>query len=388
MQRPVPALAGAALAAFALAWLNRNLGEFASLPAARSAGAHAVSLLYLAAMLWALIAAARAAAHIRASTPFLLATGLLFAAPMLVVLKVGAQAVPPWLETGANNLFGPVGAVLVGAAIGRIINHPNTLLAAAGFAAFFDLVVVTLGPVAKLMEANSPLIQAVSVGAGAAVAPAWSGFGKMIPLLSAVTIGPADVLFLAVFLGSVVLLGRTAPFHLPTETATRRWMFGLLFLALVLVEFGVRAVPALAPMGVAVIAANLRHGAFTRTEKRDLWIGGAFALACAALIVFVGPKIAARNRPAPPKGPIYGFVITRIPPAGELVVNGVAPDSPSWRAGLKPGDVIDSIEGVRTPRISDRALGLRVRDRNRLVLRVRVRRLGAERPLDLVIDAR
>lgn len=386
MRKPVPALAAAALAAFALAWLNRNLGDYVPLPVPRTAASHAISLVYLAAMLWTLICAARAAAHVRASATFLLASGVLFALPMVVVLAVGGSAVPGWLETGASNLFGPIGAVLVGAAIGRIINHPNTLLAAAGFAAFFDLVVVTLGPVAKLMEANSPLIQAVSVGAGATGMRA--GFGKMVPFVSSVTIGPADVLFLAVFLGSVVLLGRTPPFLLPTEARTRRWMFGLLFAALVLVEFGVRAVPALAPMGLAVIAANIRHGAFTAREKRDLWIGGAFALACAVLIVLVGPRIAARNRPAPGRGPIYGFVITRIPPAGELVVNGVAPESPAFRAGLQPGDVIESIEGTRTTRITDRALGARIRDRDRLELAVRIRRLGAEQPIDLVLDAR
>lgn len=396
MARPVPVLLLAAVAAFALTVSNRFAGMLVTLPPLRSVGAHALSLTYLALLLAALIALARAASHLKASTGFLLLTGLACAAPMVVVLTLqqlappgpGGPVVPLWLEISANNLFGPVGAVLVGAAIGRIVNHPNTLIAAAGFAAFFDMVVVFLGPVAKLMESNSPLIQAVSVGAGSAVAPATGGFGRAIRVLSAVTIGPADVLFLAIFLSSVALLWRRHEFRLPTERATIAWMFGLLMLALVLVEFGVRAVPALAPMGLAVIAANIRHCDFTPREKRDLLIGGAFAAFCALLIVLVAPRIAARNRPRAPQGPIYGFITSRIPPAGELVVNGIAPESPAMDSGLKPGDVIEAIDGVRTPDYSEEALRNRVRDPARRVLAVRVRRLGEKRPLDLKIDGR
>jgi hypothetical protein len=44
-------------------------------------------------------------------------------------------------------------------------------------------------------------------------------------------------------------------------------------------------IPALAPMGVAVLLANARHGAFTRKEKRDLAIGATFAVFLAALLV-------------------------------------------------------------------------------------------------------
>lgn len=388
MRHPVPTLFASALAAFILGWVNRQIGEFVPLPPAASVLGHGLSLAYLALLLLSLMQMARAAAHLTASTVFLLAVGTACAAPMLVVLAVGSAAVPSWLAVGANNLFGPVGAVLVGAAIGRIVNHPNTLLAAAGFAAFFDLVVVTLGPVAKLMESGSALIQAVSVGAGATSGLPVFGLGKMFRVLSGVTIGPADVLFLATFLGSVVLLSRSETFRLRTEAQTLRWLFGLLMLALVLVEFGVKAVPALAPMGMAVIAANWRAACFTPRELRDLWIGGGFAAACAVAIVLVGPRIASRNRPAPAKGPVYGFILSRIPAGRELVVNGVAPGSPAQNAGIKPGDVVAAVDGTPTPRLSDRDLSRRLKDVSRLVLALRVRRLGAPRPLEIIVDAR
>jgi len=389
MTLPFPRIVLSAFLAFALGWVNRHVGEFVPLPPAASAAGHGLSLGYLAALLATLIQLARGAAHLRVSTQFLLVTGVAFAAPMLAVLAVGSGAVPGWLSVGANNLFGPVGAVLVGAAIGRIINHPNTLLAAAGFAAFFDLVVVTLGPVAKLMEVNSSLIQAVSVGAGGPTSAigAFSG-GKTFRYLSAVTIGPADVLFLATFLASVVLLTRSEVFRLRTESATVRWLFGLLMLALVLVEFGVKAVPALAPMGLAVILANRREARFTPRERRDLWIGGLFALGCASAIIIVAPRIAARNRPLPAEGPVYGLVLSRIPPAGEIVINGLAAGSPAQRAGLQPGDVVAAVDGVATPKISDANLSKRLKDTSRLTLRLQIRRLGERAPFEITVDAR
>ncbi len=388
MRNPVATLLASALIAFGLGWINRHIGEFVTLPAARSPWGHALSLGYLALLLGALVAMARSAAHWRVSTPFLLTVGTACAAPMLVVLAIGASAVPDWLAVGANNLFGPVGAVMVGAAIGRIINHPNTLLAAAAFAAFFDMVVVTLGPVAKLMESGSPLIQAVSVGAGATTGGVRFGFGKVFRFLSPVTIGPADVLFLAVFLGSVVVLSRAEAFRIRTENATLRWLFVLLMSALTLVEFGVKAVPALAPMGLAVIVANRKEARFTPRELRDLWIGGGFAVACAVAIVLLGPRIAARNKPAPAKGPVYGMILSRIPEGGELVVNGIAPDSPAQAAGVKPGDVVAAVDGKPTPRIANSELSERLRDTSRLLLRLRIRRLGVERPIEIAVDAR
>lgn len=380
-----------AFLAFFLTGVNRFIGLVATLPERHSPAAHAISIVYLLAVLATLIGLARAAAHLKRSTGFLLATGIALAAPMLTVLVIqsivagpGPSPVPLWLEVSANNLFGPIGAVLVGAAIGRIINHPNTLLAAAGFAAFFDFVVVFLGPVAHLLESRSPIIQAVSVGAGGAVG-ATSPFGKPIPVLSNVTIGPADVLFLAVFLSSVVLLSRKEPFLLPTERRTVLWLFGLLALALTAVEFGVAAVPALAPMGLAIIGANYRHGAFTKQEKRDLVIGAVFAVACAGLIIFFASR-AARNAPKNNR-PRYGFVPGRVQPTNELLIKMVFPNSPALEGGLHAGDVVESLDGERTGKMSDEQIMEQIQSSVPRGLRLRVRRLGEKKPLDLLLQA-
>ncbi len=72
-------------------------------------------------------------------------------------------------------------------------------------------------------------------------------------------------------------------------------MFGLLGLALLVVQVTSLPIPALAPMGIAVLIANASHAAFTKQEKRDLKIGAAFAVFCATLMV-----IGARTFLAPP----------------------------------------------------------------------------------------
>ena len=77
-------------------------------------------------------------------TPSSRLSGCLSGVPLAAVFglaRAGAHA--PWpLALAANNLFLPVAAALVGAGIGRVIRHPNTLIAAAGFAVFFDIVQV------------------------------------------------------------------------------------------------------------------------------------------------------------------------------------------------------------------------------------------------------
>jgi len=84
------------------------------------------------------------------------------------VLFLGRLQVPPplWLAATANGLFLPAAAALAGAAIGRVIRHPNTLLAGAGFAVFFDIVVVTMGTVAVLLQKSPHVIASASVGGG------------------------------------------------------------------------------------------------------------------------------------------------------------------------------------------------------------------------------
>lgn len=375
-------LIAAALLAFFLSLMNRFVGVYVPLPTLRTLPAHLLSVTYLGIMLWALILLARSTARLTVSTVFLLVAGLLMSVPMFRVLWAldHREVVKPLLELSANNFFGVVGAVLAGTAVGRIIKHPNTLLAAAGFAAFFDVVVVTMGPVRALLETQSSIINAVSVGAGSASAAPLMG-GKGIQLLSAVTIGPADVLFLAVFLSSVVTLSRNEKFKLPTESLTVRWLFITLFTALVSVQFGLKAVPALAPMGAAVLIANYRFAAFTKQERRDLIIGGAFALLCAVGMVIQGQRILAQGKPKS-SGPVYGFILIRAKIGNELVVNGVISNSPAARAGLAPGDVIETLNGVRTGAITNETVKSMLTATQRSgEVDLLVRRIGNAKPI-------
>jgi hypothetical protein len=322
-----------ALSACVLTLVNRFFGFAVPLERMAPPIGHAVALVYLATLLFALMQAARSAARLPASAPTLLAAGLAFAAPMGVLLLLNAQRLPapPWLLLTANNLFLPIGACLFGAAVGRVIRHPNTLLAAAGFSIFFDIVMVTMGTVAVVMQRNPGIIAAVSVGAGGTSVPT----ARSVAPITGVTIGPADVLFLAIFFSSVYLLRLS-------WRATFAWMYGLLLLALAQVELIGLPVPALAPMGIAVLIANLRHQQFTADEKRYLVIGGAFAVFCAGAIVLISSRTI---RHAPPEPQRLGLQIARNPQTGVFAVMGVSPGSRAEEAGLEPGNAVLEIDG-------------------------------------------
>jgi hypothetical protein len=255
-----------------------------------------------------------------------------------------ASSLPSPLDLLVYNLLGPIGLSFVGAAIGRVIRHPNTLLAASGFAIFFDTVVVTMGTVAQLMNSGSNLIASVSVGAGApAAAPSLAMAAAAHvrlppPPLSGVTIGPADVLFMAVFLSSVTLLKLA-------ERVTFRWMFALLMLALALVEMSALPVPALVPMGIAVLIANVRFAAFTRDEKYALIYGTGFAFLCAGGIIITSRSLFA----APPK---LGIQLTLAGPRGPVFIADVVKNSAAEKAGLRKGDLLLVLDGTAAPLLS------------------------------------
>lgn len=283
------------LSAFAVIVLNITIGRVVGLPARESPVSDILAIGYLVALLYCLMRLARSAARLAVGTPFLLLAGVLLAVPVVVVLLLPFLKIAPSFALGilsltATSLFLPPAAALVGAGIGRVIRHPNTLLAGAGFAIFFDFVVVTMGTVRQLMDKGSTIIAAASIGAGSPTLPSVMG-SRMYRILSSVTIGPADVLFLALFFAAVYLLRLSG-------RATFAIMFGLLALALALVEMTAWPVPALMPMGAAVLIANARHAAFTKEEKVALLWGGLFALVCAVLMV-VGARYFVTGAPKP-----------------------------------------------------------------------------------------
>jgi len=372
-----------AISACLLTLVNRFAGYVVPIAPYGTLSGHFFSLLYLAGLLYVLMRLTDAAARLPLRTVSLFGIGLAFAIPMAIVLlmQYQHQRPPLFLTLTANNLFLPIAAAMVGAAIGRIIKHPNTLLAGAGFAIFFDFVVVTMGTVAQLMKSNSSIIASVSVGAGASVAasaelPSWMRARSAEPI-TGVTIGPADVLFLALF--------QAAVYHLRLSArSTFWWMFGLLMLALALVEMIGLPVPALIPMGIAVLIANARHGAFTATEKRDLAIGAVFAVFCAALIIFISQRTISQSGGSTPLGFTIGPVSANAfyvePSGGDS--KQLEKGSLGEQAGMIGGDQILMINNVPTgslygtgnlyPTLGDtpkKGLVLRVRLRDTQIVR-------------------
>jgi hypothetical protein len=138
----------------------------------------------------------------------------------------------------------------IGMALAAALKEPNILLPAGLFAAFADFVVVTIGTVkqAQSTEKGQKLIEAVS-----AKAPA------VHPKLATLTVGPADFLFLGVFLACVLRF----------DLGLRRNAIAMaivLAASLALVAFTPISIPALAPMSLTFIALNWRKFKLSKQE--------------------------------------------------------------------------------------------------------------------------
>jgi hypothetical protein len=170
-------------------------------------------------------------------------------------LLAAGKAAPPALQAlsaALQDLGKILAAVGVGIALAAALKEPNILLPAGLFAAFADFVVVKFGTVKHALSTakGQALIQSVS----ARVPAIHPGLG------SALTIGPADFLFLGVFLACAARFGLGL---------ARNAVVLTVFLAgsLLVVQLpGVGALPALAPMSLAFIGANWRQFKLTRQE--------------------------------------------------------------------------------------------------------------------------
>jgi hypothetical protein len=167
----------------------------------------------------------------------------------LGLAAAGGMGGGPVLGGALQDVGKILAAVGVGLALAAGIKEPNILLPAGAFAAFADFVVVTIGTVGKAMSTSrgQELIQKVS-----AKVP------TVHPSIPALTIGPADFLFLGIFLACAARF----------EMGLRRtaWILAVVLAASLLLVPVVKAVPALAPMGIAFVAANWRHFRLTRQE--------------------------------------------------------------------------------------------------------------------------
>jgi hypothetical protein len=199
------------------------------------------------------IAVIAALAHARPSagqSAFTACAGLALWFGVIGLLVAGQR----WLLPVAGTLQ-DVGKVLaaggIGILLGGLIREPNILAPAGVFAAFADFVVVTYGTVHRALQTDKGRAMVAAVSAAV---PA------IHPKLEPLTIGPADFLFLGLFL-----------------TCAVRFQMGLrrnaILLAVVLAGsllavqanlFG--AVPALAPMSITFVAANWRSFRLSKQE--------------------------------------------------------------------------------------------------------------------------
>lgn len=181
----------------------------------------------------------------------------------------GALGAAAWgsVQDGAKLLA----AGMAGMALSRVVRDRNILLPAAIFAAFADVMMVNYGTVNLVLqsEAGTKLLKAVS-----------TSVPTLHASMPAVSIGPADLLFLGFFLKCAHRLQMNF-----------RWTVALSFLFLTAALASVpmlQAVPALAPLGVAFILANLNQFRFSRSEWVAMGVvAGLVALLTAAFFIWV-----------------------------------------------------------------------------------------------------
>lgn len=178
------------------------------------------------------------------------ALGLALWFGLVAVMRATPHGLLP-LSATIQDLGKVLAAGGLGIALGAAIREPNILVPAGVFAAFADFVVVNFGTVHKALQSQKG--QAV-VAAVSAKVPAVHP--RLVPL----TIGPADFLFLGIFLACAVKFGM----GLRRNAAV---LALVLAASLVVIQMDLLgAVPALAPMSVTFVALNWRKFRLTREE--------------------------------------------------------------------------------------------------------------------------
>lgn len=148
----------------------------------------------------------------------------------------------------------------LGYLVSFIVREPNLLLPCAVFAAMVDYWSVTWGPLSHMLEKKASVVAAASVQMPA--------LGRVSPVTM---IGVGDFLFLALFFGVLYRFNMNAKGTF--------WIgYALLTVSMFLVLYGRTALPALVPMGAAVIIANYRYFRLRREELLAMLYVGLFLL--------------------------------------------------------------------------------------------------------------
>lgn len=139
-------------------------------------------------------------------------------------------------------------AVFMGITISYIIRERNLLLPVAIVAALVDFWNVYVGPLGQVVATKPEIVQTVAVRMPTPVP------GMPLPM-----IGMGDFVFLALYMSVIYRFGMNT-------RGTFWWGYALLTITMIAVLGPLGAVPALVPMGVAVICANAGYLKLKREE--------------------------------------------------------------------------------------------------------------------------
>jgi hypothetical protein len=184
---------------------------------------------------------------------------------LLLVCTIGVESYLTSLKTVATSLVTWVGllhdlflilfATSLGYMVGFIVREPNIILPVALFAAAVDYWNVTWGMLSKTIRDNPEIVAKLSV-----TVPT--------PIGLTYTIGMGDFVFWALFFGVLYRFGMNTK-------ATFVLGYALLTVSLILVLLVGCVFPALVPMGLAVVVANMRFFKLSREELlATLYVGG------------------------------------------------------------------------------------------------------------------
>jgi hypothetical protein len=194
------------------------------------------------------------------------------------ILFIGMVVFARGLRHAAPQIVGSVGAVqdlllllaavLMGCMAGRAIRERNIVLPIAVFAGLVDYWNVSVGPLGKIVENKPAIISAVAIHMPA-------------PGIPTVMIGMGDFVFMALFFSAVFKLGM--------NVRGTFWLgYALLTATMYAVILFGGALPALLPMGIAVIGANRRYFHLKRDEQLAMLYVGVILLTFLIVSRFFG----------------------------------------------------------------------------------------------------
>ena len=210
----------------------------------------------------------------RSSVLLILASAL--AAAAMVFLEVRLEPRAPALAgaLAVNLVFRDLCLMLFAGSLGYVVSfivrEPNILLPAAVFAGLVDYWNVSWGPLSRLVERKPEVITTVSVH-----------MPMPVPGMPDGTVGIGDFVFLALFFGALYRFG--------LNVKGAFWLgYGLLTACMLFVLKFESAMPALVPIAIAVVGANIRNFKLQREELlATLYVGVLLLLLILASVIFL-----------------------------------------------------------------------------------------------------